>query len=196
MHTGGGARAEALTPPAGGTTWPRRPNTGCKPLRNPFFLGVNFGCTWTHLPPFVPLCSAQVENLHRTVPKRPCPVSCRWEDLLLTAMYKAFWFSTDAGDYWSVVDDDCYEVVELADRFLQYMRFGRGRAESTTRKYAEAIALYHNFCSRDQLAGLTPIWPLSKCGCELRHRRATRTRQGGYGPALDTRQSAATTTST
>jgi integrase/recombinase XerD len=61
-------------------------------------------------------------------------------------MYKAFWFSTDAGAYWSVVDDECYQVVELADRFLQYMRFGRGRAESTTRKYAEAIALYHNFC--------------------------------------------------
>ena len=27
--------------------------------------------------------------------------------------------------------------------FLQYIRFARGRAESTTRKYAEAIALYH-----------------------------------------------------
>ena len=62
-------------------------------------------------------------------------------------MYRAFWFSTDAGAYWSVVDDESYEAVEPVDRFLQYVRFGRGRAESTTRKYAESIALYYNFCS-------------------------------------------------
>lgn len=62
-------------------------------------------------------------------------------------MYRAFWFSTDAGAYWSVVDDESYDAVELVDRFLQYVRFGRGRSESTTRKYAESIALYYNFCS-------------------------------------------------
>ena len=56
-------------------------------------------------------------------------------------MYRAFWFSTDAGAYWSVVDDESYDAVELVDRFLQYVRFGRGRSESTTRKYAESIAM-------------------------------------------------------
>jgi integrase len=61
-------------------------------------------------------------------------------------MYKAFRYDTDAGAYWSVIDDDTYDRVDLADRFLQYMRFARGRAESTTRKYAEAIALYHRYC--------------------------------------------------
>ena len=61
-------------------------------------------------------------------------------------MYKAFRYSTDVGAYWSVIDDDTYDRVDLADRFLQYMRFARGRAESTTRKYAEAIALYHRYC--------------------------------------------------
>ena len=61
-------------------------------------------------------------------------------------MHRAFWFNTDAGAYWSVLDDEDYSVVELADRFLQFMRFARGRAESTTRKYAEAIALYYCFC--------------------------------------------------
>jgi integrase len=61
-------------------------------------------------------------------------------------MFRAFRFVTDAGPYWSVVDDECYQAVEIADRFLQHVRFSRGRAESTTRKYAEAIALYHNFC--------------------------------------------------
>jgi hypothetical protein len=62
-------------------------------------------------------------------------------------MHRAFWFNTDAGAYWSVLDDADYSVVELPDRFLQFMRFARGRAESTTRKYAEGIALYYRFCS-------------------------------------------------
>ncbi|KAA1246256.1 tyrosine-type recombinase/integrase [Mycobacterium simiae] len=74
-------------------------------------------------------------------------LSRRCSDLALTLMYKAFHFSTDAGGYWSVIDDRDYVVVELADDFLQFMRFARGRAESTTRKYAESIALYYNFCA-------------------------------------------------
>ena len=61
-------------------------------------------------------------------------------------MYRAFLFRTDAGDYWSVVDDHTYETAEVADAFLQYMRFGRGRTESTSRKYAEAVALYFSYC--------------------------------------------------
>lgn len=65
----------------------------------------------------------------------------------MTLMYRAFHFNTDAGAYWSVIDDRDYVVVELADNFLQFMRFARGRAESTTRKYAESIALYYNFCA-------------------------------------------------
>jgi integrase/recombinase XerD len=67
--------------------------------------------------------------------------------LRFDAMFRAFRFSTDAGVYWSVIDDGTYETVAAADRFLQYMRFGRGRAESTTRKYAEAIALYLSYCA-------------------------------------------------
>ena len=63
------------------------------------------------------------------------------------AMFRAFRFSTGAGAYWSVVDDGTYETVGVADRFLQYVRFGRGRTESTTRKYAEAIALYLSYCA-------------------------------------------------
>jgi hypothetical protein len=63
-------------------------------------------------------------------------------------MYRAFEFTTDAGAYWSVIDDGTYETSTVADRFLQYVRFGRGRAESTTRKYAEGIALYLTYCAR------------------------------------------------
>jgi integrase/recombinase XerD len=66
-------------------------------------------------------------------------------------MHRAFWFDTDAGAYWSVINDGDYSVVELADQFLQYMRFATGRAESTTRKYAEAIAVYHRFCTERSL---------------------------------------------
>ena len=62
-------------------------------------------------------------------------------------MFRAFKFATEAGAYWSVVDDGTYETAEVADRFLRYMRFGRCRAESTTRKYAEAIALYLSYCA-------------------------------------------------
>lgn len=63
-------------------------------------------------------------------------------------VYRAFEFTTNAGAYWSVIDDGTYETFALADQFLQYVRFGRGRAESTTRKYAEALALYLTYCAR------------------------------------------------
>ena len=43
------------------------------------------------------------------------------------------------------------ETVVAPDRFLQYVRFGRGRAESTTRKYAEALALYLSYCAARQV---------------------------------------------
>jgi integrase/recombinase XerD len=36
------------------------------------------------------------------------------------------------------------------------MRFGRGRAESTTRKYSEAIALYYTFCSARSVSWADP----------------------------------------
>jgi integrase/recombinase XerD len=72
------------------------------------------------------------------------------------AMHRAFWFNTDAGAYWSVVDDGDYGVVELADRFLQFMRFARGSAESTTRKYAESLALYYRFCEARSVSWADP----------------------------------------
>lgn len=71
-------------------------------------------------------------------------------------MHRAFWFNTDAGAYWSVLDDEDYEVVELADQFLRFLRFARGRAEPTTRKYAEAIALYYCFCSARSTSWVDP----------------------------------------
>ena len=52
-----------------------------------------------------------------------------------------------SGDrYWTVVDDR-YEVQPVADRFLRELRFGRDRAESTSKAYAESVSLFFRWCS-------------------------------------------------
>jgi integrase/recombinase XerD len=67
--------------------------------------------------------------------------------------------------YWTVLDEDL-AVVAVADAFLRQLRFGRDGAESTTRAYAGAIALFLRWCARtgrswqggaEQL-GLFMIW--------------------------------------
>src|SRR5229473_2460446 len=67
--------------------------------------------------------------------------------------------------YWTVLDEDL-AVVAVADAFLRQLRFGRDGAESTTRAYAGAIALFFRWCARtgrswqagaEQL-GLFMIW--------------------------------------
>ncbi|MFB7532086.1 site-specific integrase [Streptomyces sp. NPDC056178] len=47
--------------------------------------------------------------------------------------------------YWTVVDD-LWGVVGEADRFLRALRLARGRAELTTKAYAEGLALYLRWC--------------------------------------------------
>ncbi|MCF3142199.1 hypothetical protein [Streptomyces platensis] len=42
--------------------------------------------------------------------------------------------------------DDDLEVVPVADRWLRNLRFGRNRAELTTKAYANSIALYLRWC--------------------------------------------------
>jgi integrase/recombinase XerD len=49
--------------------------------------------------------------------------------------------------YWTVVDDG-YRVVRVADEYLQHLRLGQDAAESTTKSYAEAIALYLRWCGQ------------------------------------------------
>jgi integrase len=48
--------------------------------------------------------------------------------------------------YWTVVGDDL-EVVGVADRFLREERFGRDRAELTTKAHAGAVVLYLRWCT-------------------------------------------------
>jgi len=49
--------------------------------------------------------------------------------------------------YWTVLDEDL-QVVAVADAFLRHQRFGRDGAESTTKAYANAIALFLRWCAR------------------------------------------------
>jgi site-specific recombinase XerD len=48
--------------------------------------------------------------------------------------------------YWTVLDDEM-DVVPVADRYLRELRFGRDRAESTTKVYAGGIALFLEWCA-------------------------------------------------
>jgi site-specific recombinase XerD len=49
--------------------------------------------------------------------------------------------------YWTVLGDDL-QVMAVADTFLRHLRFGRDCAESTTKAYANAIALFLRWCAR------------------------------------------------
>ncbi|MFE7244429.1 tyrosine-type recombinase/integrase [Streptomyces sp. NPDC057580] len=48
--------------------------------------------------------------------------------------------------YWTVVDDELVAVRD-ADRFLREVRLARGRAETTTKAYAEAVTLFLRWCA-------------------------------------------------
>jgi integrase/recombinase XerD len=48
--------------------------------------------------------------------------------------------------YWTVLDE-AMDVVPVADRYLRELRFGRDRAESTTKVYAGGIALFLRWCA-------------------------------------------------
>jgi integrase/recombinase XerD len=49
--------------------------------------------------------------------------------------------------YWTVLDGQLAPVT-AADRYLQHVRFGRGKAESTTETYAYGLALFLRWCLR------------------------------------------------
>jgi len=61
---------------------------------------------------------------------------------------RAFPVSLPSGArYWTVLDEDLV-VVPVADEFLRHVRFGRDGAESTTKSYANSIALFLRWCAR------------------------------------------------
>jgi integrase len=61
---------------------------------------------------------------------------------------RAFPVSLPSGQrYWTVLDEDL-QVVGIADEYLRHQRLGRDGAESTTKAYAHAIALFLRWCAR------------------------------------------------
>lgn len=60
---------------------------------------------------------------------------------------RAFPIQMPSGDrYWTVVNDR-YDVHQVADQHLRELRFGRDRAESTSKAYAEGISLFLRWCA-------------------------------------------------
>jgi site-specific recombinase XerD len=49
--------------------------------------------------------------------------------------------------YWTIIDDE-YRIVGDVDEYLRHLRFGQDVAESTTKAYAESLALYLRWCAR------------------------------------------------
>ncbi|MEU4705609.1 site-specific integrase [Nocardia salmonicida] len=60
---------------------------------------------------------------------------------------RAFLVRMPSGDrYWTVIGE-AYEVAPVADQYLRELRLGQDRAESTTKAYAQSVALYLRWCS-------------------------------------------------
>ena len=70
--------------------------------------------------------------------------------------------------YWTVVDDEL-RLVPVADGFLRHVRFGRDDAESTTKTYAGAVALYLVWCGLTGLDWRTAADRLGSFVLWLRH---------------------------
>jgi site-specific recombinase XerD len=70
--------------------------------------------------------------------------------------------------YWTVVDDG-YRVVRVADEYLQHLRLGQDAAESTTKAYAEALALYLRWCEQTSRDWRTAVERLGGFITWLRH---------------------------
>jgi integrase/recombinase XerD len=83
--------------------------------------------------------------------------------------------------YWTVVDGD-FVPVALADDYLRELRFGRARAVSTTKAYAENLALFFGWASRSGCAVEVAPRELGRFGHPLRSAPVER-RGTGFGMA-------------
>ena len=70
--------------------------------------------------------------------------------------------------YWTVVDDE-WRLVPVADAYLRHVRFGRDDAESTTKTYAGAVALYLTWCGMTSRDWTTAAAQLGSFILWLRH---------------------------
>jgi integrase/recombinase XerD len=75
--------------------------------------------------------------------------------------------------YWTVVDDDL-RPVPVADAYLRHTRFGKDGAESTTKSYAVAVALFLRWCATTDLEWRSASGHLGAFMLWLRHVPAAR----------------------
>jgi integrase/recombinase XerD len=80
--------------------------------------------------------------------------------------------------YWTVLDEDL-AVVAVADGFLRQVRFGRDGAESTTKSYANSIALFLRWCARTGRTWQAGVEQLGSFMTWLRHAGCYATRRVG-----------------
>lgn len=85
--------------------------------------------------------------------------------------------------YWTVLNDELV-VVPAADSFLRQVRLGRDGAESTTRSYAGAIALFLRWCARTGRDWQSGVEQLGLFVTWLRHARADRDEEADGGQVL------------
>jgi integrase/recombinase XerD len=80
--------------------------------------------------------------------------------------------------YWTVVDEEL-RPVPVADAFLRHVRFGRDSAESTTKSYAGAVALYLMWCGLVGLDWRTAAERMGSFVLWLRHASSRGCRDDG-----------------
>ena len=96
---------------------------------------------------------------------------------------RAFRVRLPSGEmYWTVVDDG-YRMVGEVDEYLRHLRFGQDVAESTTKAYAESLALYLCWCERSGRDWRTAAERLGAFVTWLKHTAADR-EAPAVGPGL------------
>ena len=83
--------------------------------------------------------------------------------------------------YWSV-RDGAYELVPMADTYLRYLRYSRGRALGTTEKYAGNLAVFFEWCAGRQLGLIEAARRLDDFVLVLRNQLVTRPGRGVSRP--------------
>jgi len=86
--------------------------------------------------------------------------------------------------YWTVLSGPALEVVEDVDDYLRHLRFGRARAESTTKTYAGHLKRFHLWCHEQHLSRTQAAREVARYVLHLRTTpRATPGRGQGELPA-------------
>jgi integrase len=80
--------------------------------------------------------------------------------------------------YWTVLSGPALQVVEDIDDYLRHLRFGRSRAESTTKTYAGHLKRFHVWCGERDMSRDAAAFELARYVMRL---RATPRQTSGRG---------------